>query len=446
MLRLSSVYYDGAEVPLVGGDAFRSASNTFTVLVGKNGLGKSRLLSRIAKECITAVDDPDAYNWPRSKMLRAGPLVIAISTSPFDKFPAPPRKKDRYTKNYRYVGMRGESMFITSSSISLLSSVTRGLLSKLVLDSNASNLMGVFSALSFFPEFEFIFKPSFSQPYNQNKYDDGIIMRVGGHSFQIDKRFSPAFETMSREDRSYIEYALENVSELFNERKTFSLNVDFLSGGAAINGRRIDLHEVNSISILMDIGLVRLMDIRAIKDNYGPISLRSASSGEQCMLVLMLGIAGYIEDGSVILIDEPEISLHPEWQEDFMDLLKASFRRYKRCQFIIATHSPQIISRMKGRNSFIYSLGKGCLYRADQFSSRSADYQLAELFDSPGLMNEYISRLSFNLVAEMRSRKVIDAEISEKLKKLSAIAVNVDEKDPTSKLIESVFLLADKYA
>ncbi|GAB6454605.1 hypothetical protein bcgnr5380_56460 [Bacillus cereus] len=129
-----------------------------------------------------------------------------------------------------------------------------------------------------------------------------------------------------------------------------------------------------------------------------------------------------------------------------MDLLKASFRRYKRCQFIIATHSPQIISRMKGRNSFIYSLGKGCLYRADQFSSRSADYQLAELFDSPGLMNEYISRLSFNLVAEMRSRKVIDAEISEKLKKLSAIAVNVDEKDPTSKLIESVFLLADKYA
>ncbi|EEF93807.1 hypothetical protein CATMIT_01556, partial [Catenibacterium mitsuokai DSM 15897] len=131
---------------------------------------------------------------------------------------------------------------------------------------------------------------------------------------------------MSREDRSYIEYALENVSELFNERKTFSLNVDFLSGGSAINGRRIDLHEVNSISILMDIGLVRLMDIRAIKDNYGPISLRSASSGEQCMLVLMLGIAGYIEDGSVILIDEPEISLHPEWQEDFMDLLKASFR------------------------------------------------------------------------------------------------------------------------
>ena len=67
------------------------------------------------------------------------------------------------------------------------------------------------------------------------------------------------------------------------------------------------------------------------------------SSGEQHQLVLFYELLFRIKEKSLILIDEPEISLHLGWQKKFlMDLLKIA----KTMQFdiIIATHSPLIIN------------------------------------------------------------------------------------------------------
>ncbi len=47
------------------------------------------------------------------------------------------------------------------------------------------------------------------------------------------------------------------------------------------------------------------------------------------------------ENGSVIVIDEPELSLHPQYQKKVMDLL---FEESKDKQIIISTHSPYFIS------------------------------------------------------------------------------------------------------
>lgn len=51
--------------------------------------------------------------------------------------------------------------------------------------------------------------------------------------------------------------------------------------------------------------------------------------------------------GGVILIDEPELSLHPVWQMKFMDFLRKLFRNERTSQldiqFIIATHSPYLL-------------------------------------------------------------------------------------------------------
>ncbi|PNU29376.1 AAA family ATPase, partial [Serratia marcescens] len=85
-------------------------------------------------------------------------------------------------------------------------------------------------------------------------------------------------------------------------------------------------------------------------------SLRLASSGEQCILLSLLGIAANISDNTLILIDEPEISLHPEWQEKYISLLMNIFERYQSCLFVIATHSPQIVSKLNPRGSYIYTI------------------------------------------------------------------------------------------
>ena len=66
------------------------------------------------------------------------------------------------------------------------------------------------------------------------------------------------------------------------------------------------------------------------------------SSGEQHELVLTYRLLFGVDPGSVILIDEPELSLHVTWQKMFLsDLLRIS--KIARLEFIVATHSPAII-------------------------------------------------------------------------------------------------------
>ncbi|AVF04637.1 hypothetical protein C4375_13610 [Devosia sp. I507] len=72
------------------------------------------------------------------------------------------------------------------------------------------------------------------------------------------------------------------------------------------------------------------------------IPLEKLSSGEQHELVLAYELVFHTSESSLILIDEPEISMHIAWQKKFVpDLL--DIIRITGFQAIIATHSPQII-------------------------------------------------------------------------------------------------------
>ncbi len=66
------------------------------------------------------------------------------------------------------------------------------------------------------------------------------------------------------------------------------------------------------------------------------------SSGEQHEIVLLYNLIFKISQNSLVLIDEPEISLHIDWQQDFLDDLEA-ISELSKPQFIIATHSPSIV-------------------------------------------------------------------------------------------------------
>ncbi|MBT1583518.1 AAA family ATPase [Curtobacterium flaccumfaciens] len=73
------------------------------------------------------------------------------------------------------------------------------------------------------------------------------------------------------------------------------------------------------------------------------IELNSLSSGEQHEIILMIDLLFNVPQGAVVLIDEPEISLHVAWQLAFIPDVRriaalAGFR------FVVATHSPQIIN------------------------------------------------------------------------------------------------------
>ena len=81
------------------------------------------------------------------------------------------------------------------------------------------------------------------------------------------------------------------------------------------------------------------------------------SAGEQHEIVLFYELIFKTSDNSFFLIDEPEISLHIDWQRQFLsDISKiASLGKHS---FLVATHSPQIIGN---RRDLAVSLDGGIL-------------------------------------------------------------------------------------
>ncbi len=66
------------------------------------------------------------------------------------------------------------------------------------------------------------------------------------------------------------------------------------------------------------------------------------SSGEQNEIVMLYEMIFEVADNTVLLIDEPEISLHVAWQNKFLDMM-TEVASINNLQVVVATHSPQII-------------------------------------------------------------------------------------------------------
>jgi predicted ATPase len=75
--------------------------------------------------------------------------------------------------------------------------------------------------------------------------------------------------------------------------------------------------------------------------------IKFLSSGEQQVLILFSYIAFNSEDGRLFIIDEPELSLHIKWQEEFLNQLERITP--KTTQLILATHSPILANKKKDK-------------------------------------------------------------------------------------------------
>jgi predicted ATP-binding protein involved in virulence len=74
-----------------------------------------------------------------------------------------------------------------------------------------------------------------------------------------------------------------------------------------------------------------------------PLVLGDLSSGEQQEVVLLYELLFKVQSGTLVLIDEPELSLHIVWQKEFLaDIFKII--ELQKINIVIATHSPQIIN------------------------------------------------------------------------------------------------------
>lgn len=99
-----------------------------------------------------------------------------------------------------------------------------------------------------------------------------------------------------------------------------------------------------------NIGLVAPSALASMQPALGRVSARSEvtpfselSSGEQQMLALLVKLAVSATPNALILIDEPEISLHVSWQRLLPVMLSRMCEHFE-CDMVVATHSPLLVT------------------------------------------------------------------------------------------------------
>ena len=103
-----------------------------------------------------------------------------------------------------------------------------------------------------------------------------------------------------------------------------------------LKGRKIKSISVNEIGMLAvvteEVATGRLVE------------LDSLSSGEKNVALTFLIVASSVAMDGVVLFDEPELHLNPAVSRDLLSFIIDQYAKPKNIQFILCTHSPEILS------------------------------------------------------------------------------------------------------
>ncbi len=112
-------------------------------------------------------------------------------------------------------------------------------------------------------------------------------------------------------------------ADIFEQKTTFLKIVN-----ALMPGKELYLNNKNELS-------VRIPDVQSLR-------LTRLSSGEKQMLIILGEALLQQKRPSIYIADEPELSLHVEWQETLIDNILSI---NPNAQIVFATHSPDIVGR-----------------------------------------------------------------------------------------------------
>lgn len=198
--------------------------------------------------------------------------------------------------------------------------------------------------------------------------------------------------------------------------------------------------------VLSDLDILSFESFHVFKSQF--FSFSNASSGEFHFLHLVLGLLANIEKDSLVLIDEPEISLHVNWQNKFFHLIKPIIEKYKSCQFVIASHSHFLVSELDSKNSAIITLKRN---NNDEVVIRniqedgintlgwSAEQILFEVFEMATDRNYYLSLLVEEIVSEMSVSNPNNERIEKNRALLKQYDLsNLNIKDPFNTIIKNI--------
>lgn len=209
-----------------------------------------------------------------------------------------------------------------------------------------------------------------------------------------------------------------------------------------------DQQEFPFVEELEKLSIITQDKIRILKKEI-EISIEETSSGEYHLILGLLGIFAKIKPKSLVLIDEPEISLHPNWQMRYIDFLKKMFKLYSGCHFIIATHSHFLISDLEGLSSSVNSITRdernnGLIseYITSNTYGWSAEEVLLKIFKTPTSRNYYLAEKLdeiFKLISKEPTEKRI-IKIKSKVGQLRTLDLTgLSKEDPLVDVINILY-------
>lgn len=118
-------------------------------------------------------------------------------------------------------------------------------------------------------------------------------------------------------------------------------------------------------------------------------SLYNLSEGEKQM-ILSIGLSLVLNQSNLLfLLDEPDVSLHPKWQQDFITNFTAGLN--EESMAVITTHSPSLASDLSGKNLTLIRKGR-VVTKSFKYYGKKIDDILYDYFGLESTRNKDVSR------------------------------------------------------
>lgn len=204
-----------------------------------------------------------------------------------------------------------------------------------------------------------------------------------------------------------INYTTSNNSS-FDYSNVYKME-DFISGDMEMANYLLAIQHANSEQIV-------------IFDNL--------SSGEQQLLSMFSRIISNIDYNNIILIDEPEVSMHIEWQQKLPHLFDMISKEYH-ASFVVATHSPIIINSVDMNKNKCYAASRAGLEIIDKNCVRNVESTIFDSFDVVTKNNRSVYETCAKAVSafmkKINSNLDVDRQYQQSTKELNELLSKLSE-------------------
>lgn len=435
--RLHKAEVDGHVVQLVPEEESDTSSNYYTLIIGNNGSGKSRLLHSI----IDMLRESKKHSTMSIDNRLRPACTIILTTSSVDRY-----HLDQATIAYR--SLKDGNLYAQEDYVYLGSKMRFGTYSsKYRLDRALRICSERSQSLSVAHSFRRIFDFLDYRPIVKISYEiKDILTRAKSNISLYDRLKFDAIELIQNEPKS------SRLEELISQIQAGRLNkFSFIYNFSEkhmseVEKAPLDYNDFSlnllDFSILRRAKLIKNYKISVFKNSGLEFAFDDASSGEANILTTFLSLIPLLRDKSLILIDEPEISLHPQWQATYMTLLKEVMNDYYGCHVIIASHSHFMASDLTPEDSSIVVMGrdkKGNItseFYKEETYGWSAENILLNVFNVPAARNYYFAEKVQEVLNILACEQKDMAQYRALMKEINKVEPYLSDSDPLKSIVK----------